>query len=148
MQIPWIKDFFKQTNIRRVDEKPTLDHNVEKFNLMVRDNINIFSSTKTLTEANKIVALQVNPISGIKNITKDLKCHMRKDTHIRLRHSWLSSNYWYLAETAADNVGVPGLINTLAVFIKQEQAKVRDIESAFNKRQKKDDSSWTKKYLI
>ena len=42
---------------------------------------------------------------------------------------------------AADNAGVPGLIDALAVFIKQEQAKAKGIESASNERQKKDNSS-------
>ena len=38
-------------------EKQILNHNVEKFSLMVRDNINMFSFTKTLTETNKNAAL-------------------------------------------------------------------------------------------
>ena len=53
-----------------------------------------------------------------------------------------------MAETADDNAGIPGLIDALAVFIKQEQTKARGIESACNKRQKEDDSSWARKYPI
>ena len=53
-----------------------------------------------------------------------------------------------MAETAAGNAGVPGLIDALAVFIKQERAKARGVESACNERQKEDDSSWAKKYPI
>ena len=53
-----------------------------------------------------------------------------------------------MAETEADNAGVPGLIDTLAVFIKQERAKSRGVESACNERRKEDDSSWASKYPI
>ncbi len=57
MHITWIKDFFKRTNMRNSYEKQILDHNVEKFSLMVRDDIDMFSSNETLTEANKNAAL-------------------------------------------------------------------------------------------
>ena len=53
-----------------------------------------------------------------------------------------------MAETAADKAGIPGLIDALAVFIKQEQAKVRSEESISSKCQKKDNSSWARKYPI
>ena len=53
-----------------------------------------------------------------------------------------------MAETAANETGVPGLIDALAVFTKQKQAKVRGEESASNKRRKEDDSSWVRKYTI
>lgn len=53
-----------------------------------------------------------------------------------------------MAETAADKAGVPELINALAVFIKQERAKVKGVESASNERRKEDDSSWARKYPI
>ena len=49
MHIIWIKDFFKQTNIKKNYEKQILNYNIEKFSLMVKDNIDIFSSTKILT---------------------------------------------------------------------------------------------------
>lgn len=54
---------------------------------MIRDNINIFSYTKTLTKVNKNTVLQVNSVNGIKKITKDLKWYIKKDKHIRLQHS-------------------------------------------------------------
>ena len=99
-------------------EKQTLDHNVEKFSLMVRDDIDMFSSIETLTEADKNAALQINSINGVKSITEDLKCYVRKDKCIRLRYSRLSSNYWCLPKIAADKTGISGLIDMLAVFIK------------------------------
>ena len=148
MQIMWIKDFFKRIKMRKRYEKQILDHNVEKFSLIVRDDIHMFFSTETLTEADKNAALQVNSVSSAKSITEDLKWHVGKNKRIRLQHSRLSSNFWYLAETVADKAGVPGLIDALAVFIKQEQAKVRGKESASNERRKKDDSSWARKYPI
>lgn len=79
--------------MRKGYEKQILDHNVEKFNIMVRDDIDMFSSTETLTEADKNAALQVNSVSGAKKITEDLKWLIRKDEHKRLQHSRLSSNY-------------------------------------------------------
>ena len=129
-------------------KKQILDHNVEKFSLMVRDDIDMFFSTETLTEADKNAALQFNSVSGAKSITEDLKWHVGKDERIRLRHSRLSSNYWHLAKTTANKAGIPGLIDALAVFIKQKRANIRGKESASNKRQKKDNSSWARKYLI
>ena len=105
-------------NMKKGYEKQILDHNVEKFSLMVRDDIDMFSSTETLTEVDKNAALQVNSVSGAKSITEDLKWHVEKDKCIRLRHSWPSSNYWCLAETTADKANIPGLIDVLAVFIK------------------------------
>ena len=54
-------------------EKQILDHNVEKFSLMVKDDIDIFSSTETLIKADKNTILQVNSVSGAKSIIKDLK---------------------------------------------------------------------------
>ncbi len=40
---------------------------------MVRDDIDLFSSTKILTQANKNAALQVNSMSGAKKIREELK---------------------------------------------------------------------------
>ncbi len=73
IHIMWIKDFFKRTNMKKSYEKQILDHKVEKFSLMVRDDIDIFSSIETLTEADKNDALQVNSVIGAKKITEDLK---------------------------------------------------------------------------
>ena len=38
-------------------EKQILDHNIEKFSLMVKNDINIFFSTKTLIEFDKNAVL-------------------------------------------------------------------------------------------
>ena len=48
MYIIWIKDFFKETKMKKGYKKQILDYNIEKFILIIRDNINIFSSTKIL----------------------------------------------------------------------------------------------------
>ena len=79
--------------MRKGYEKQILDHNIEKFSLMVRDDIDMFSSIETLTETDKNAALQVNSLNGVKSIMEDLKWHVGKDKYIRLRHSRLSSNY-------------------------------------------------------
>ena len=72
MHITWIKDCFKQTNMKKGYEKQILDHNVEKFSLMIKDDIDMFFSTEILTEADKNTALH-NSVSGAKKITEDLK---------------------------------------------------------------------------
>ena len=104
--------------MRKGYEKQILDHNVEKFSLMVKDDIDMFSSTEILTKANKNAVLQINSVSGAENITENLKWHIGKDKHIRLWHSQLNSNYWCLVETTAGKAGVSGLIDMLAIFIK------------------------------
>lgn len=55
MHITWIKDFFKQTNMKKSYKKQILDQNVKKFSLMVRDDINMFFSTETLTDTDKML---------------------------------------------------------------------------------------------
>lgn len=52
MYIILIQDFFKQIIIKKDYPKYNIDHNVEKFNLIVRVNLDIFFFTKTLTQAN------------------------------------------------------------------------------------------------
>ncbi len=47
-----------------------------------------------------------------------------------------------------DKAGVPGFIDALAVFIKQEQAKARGVDNVGDKRRKKADSCWVRKYPI
>lgn len=74
-------------------EKQILNHNVEKFSLMVRDDIDMFSFTETLTEADKNATLQVNSMSDAKKITEDLNWLIRKDERKKLQHSQLRSNY-------------------------------------------------------
>lgn len=68
-------------------EKQILNYNVEKFNLIVKDNKNIFFFTKTLTKVNKNATLQVNSIYNVQKIIKDLKQYIGKDKYIRLCHS-------------------------------------------------------------
>ena len=87
MYIMWMKDFLKRTNIKKGYEKQILDHNVEKFSLIVKDDIDMFSSTKTLTKANKNAVLQVDSVSSTKSIIEDLKWHVEKDKRKRLRNS-------------------------------------------------------------
>ena len=53
IHITWIKDFFKQINMRKDYEKQILNYNIEKFSLMIRDNIDMFSSTKILIQVDK-----------------------------------------------------------------------------------------------
>ena len=54
-------------------KKQILDYNTEKFSLIVRDDIDIFSSTKILTQTNKNAVLQVNSVSDRKKIRGELK---------------------------------------------------------------------------
>ena len=68
-------------------EKQILDHNIERFSLMIRDNIDMFFFTGILTEVDKNAALHVNSVNNIKSITEDLKWQVGKDKHIRPRHS-------------------------------------------------------------
>ncbi len=87
MHITWIKDYFKQTNMRKGCEKQILDYNVEKFSLMVKDDIDLFSSTKILTQADENAALQVNSVSDAKNIREELKWYIEKNKWLRLGYS-------------------------------------------------------------
>ena len=48
----------------------------------------------------------------------------------------------------ADKIGVLKFIDALAVFIKQEQAKVRSVDNVGNKQYKEANLSWVKKYPI
>ena len=87
-------------------------------------------------------------MSGAKKIKEELKWYIERSERLRLKHSRLSCNYWCLAETAADKAGIPGFIDALAVFIKQERAKARGIGNARDEQHKEADSSWVKKYPI
>ncbi len=87
MHITWIKNFFKRTNLRKSYEKEILDHNVEKFSLMIRDGIDLFSSSKILTQTDKNTALQVNSVSSEKKIRKELKWYIEKSKRLRLGHN-------------------------------------------------------------
>lgn len=48
MHITWIKNIFKQTNMRKSYKRQILDHNVEKFSLIVSDDIDLFLFIKIL----------------------------------------------------------------------------------------------------
>lgn len=67
-------------------EKQILNHNIEKLSLMVKDEIDMFSTIKMLTAANKNTELQVNSVTSAKNIMEDLKWHIGADKYIRLWH--------------------------------------------------------------
>ncbi len=79
--------------MRKGYEKQIPDYNVEKFSLMVRDDIDLFSSTEILTQANENAALQVNSVNGAKKIREKLKWYIEKSERLRLGHSRLSCNY-------------------------------------------------------
>lgn len=49
MHITWIEDFLKWINMRKKFEKQILDHNIEKFSLIVRTDLDMFASAKILT---------------------------------------------------------------------------------------------------
>ncbi len=115
---------------------------------MVRDDIDLFSSLKILTQADENAALQVNSVSGVKKIREELKWYIEKSERLRLGHSQLSCNYWCLAGKAADKASVPGCKDALAVFIKQKRAKARRVDNVGDKRRKEADSSWARKYPI
>lgn len=53
-----------------------LNHNVEKFSLIIRDDRYMLSFIKTLIEANKNAALQINCVNDAKKITKDFKYYV------------------------------------------------------------------------
>ncbi len=79
--------------MRKGYKKQILDYNVEKFSLMVRDDIDLFSSTEILTQADKNTALQVNSVSSAKKIREELKWYIEKNERLKLGHSRLSYNY-------------------------------------------------------
>lgn len=53
-------------------KKQILDYNVKKFNLMIKTNLVMFFSIKTLTQTDQNIALQINLINNAKKIIKDL----------------------------------------------------------------------------
>lgn len=50
-----------------------LNHNIEKFSQMVKDDMDIFSNTKILMQTNQNVILQIQSMSGTKEIKEQLK---------------------------------------------------------------------------
>lgn len=58
--------------MRKGYEKQILDYNVEKFNMIVTADLDMFSSMEILTQADQDVSLHINSISGVKKIIEDL----------------------------------------------------------------------------
>lgn len=87
MHITWIKNVFKQTNMRKSYKRQILNHNVEKFSLIVSDNIDLFLSTKIPIQANKNSVLQINSMSGTKKIREDLRWYIERNEQVKLQHS-------------------------------------------------------------
>ena len=79
--------------MRKSYKKQILDYNVEKSSLMVKDNIDIFSSTKILIQASKNTILQINFINCAKKIRKELNWYIEKNERLKLRHNQLNYNY-------------------------------------------------------
>lgn len=52
MHITQIKNFFKKTNMRKGYKKQILDNNIKKFSRMVKNDIDMFSFIKILTQVN------------------------------------------------------------------------------------------------
>ncbi len=73
MYIILIKDLFKQINMRKSYKKQILDYNIKKFSLMIKNNINKFSSHEILIQANKNIIMQVNFVDSAKKIREKLK---------------------------------------------------------------------------
>lgn len=65
--------------MRKDYKKQILDHNVEKFSLIVRDDIDMFLFTKILTQVDKNAVLQVKSVSSAKKIEKELKWHIGRN---------------------------------------------------------------------
>ncbi len=79
--------------MRKGYEKQIQDYNVEKFSLMIKDDIDLFSSTQILTQADENAVLQVNSVSDAMKIREVLKCYIENNERLRLGHSRLSCNY-------------------------------------------------------
>lgn len=79
MHITQIKDFFKQTNIRKNYKRQIIDHNVEKFSLMIKHNIDIFPFIKILINVNHNNILQINSMSSANKIGEEIKQHIKKN---------------------------------------------------------------------
>lgn len=133
IHITQIKDLLKRTNMRTIYEKQIQNHKVEKFSWMLRADFHMYFSAKTLTQANQNTKLQVNSVSYIKNIIEDLQQHLEKNKCQKLQYSCLSTDYQLLLEIAVHKASVPGFIDSLAMFIKQEQTKVKGMENTLDK---------------
>lgn len=115
--------------MRKYHGKQNLIHDVVKFSLMIRNDINMFLTIKLSTQVDNNIVLQVNSINDAKKIGKELMWYIGRNEQERWQYSRFSKNYWYLAETIVDKLDVPGFINLLAVFIKQEQVKAKNLKN-------------------
>ncbi len=70
--------------MRKTYKRQILDYNVKKFSLIVKNDIDLFFSTKIITQADKTVALQSNSVSGTKKIKEELKWYIEKSEWLRL----------------------------------------------------------------
>lgn len=59
-----------------------LDYDVEKFNLIVKNDINIFVFSKSLIKANKNILLKVTSLNRAKKIWNNLKNFIKKVEYI------------------------------------------------------------------
>lgn len=60
-------------------EKQISDHNIKKLSLMKRVDLEIFFSTKILSQSKQNAELHINLVTGIKKIIEDLKYHFGKN---------------------------------------------------------------------
>lgn len=93
MQITWINNFFKPINMRKSHKKQILDHNVEKFWLIIRDDIDILLSTEMFMQANKNTVLEINFVNSAQKIREEFKWYIEINKHKKLQHSEINSNY-------------------------------------------------------
>lgn len=63
-----IKNFVKQINIKKNYKKKILDTNIEKFDLIIKNNIDMFFFIKTLIKQKKNLVLKINFVNSAKNI--------------------------------------------------------------------------------
>lgn len=56
--------------MRQIYKRQILDYNIEKFNLIVKDDINMFLFSKILKWADKNVVLLINFVNNTKKIRK------------------------------------------------------------------------------
>lgn len=75
---------FLNKYIRKKDMRQILNHYFEKFSLMIRDDIEILSSTKIPIQPNKNVILEVNFVSGAKNIKDEINKYIESNEQERL----------------------------------------------------------------
>lgn len=53
---------------------------------MIRNDINMFSSTKIVTKINKNIIFQGNPVSDAKKIKEEQKSYIEKNEQIELKY--------------------------------------------------------------